>query len=81
MAHELRAASDGIEAQMDAAPDAPDGGAATSTLADILAKLATAVGNLSMDAREASDRLDESRDAYAQVDSRAAAELDRLREV
>ncbi|RMI13322.1 hypothetical protein EBM89_04775 [Cellulomonas triticagri] len=78
MANELRGASDGIDAPMSGAPGAPDGGAATGTLADLLARLVAAADNLSMDAREASDRLDASRDAYAQVDTRAAAALDGL---
>lgn len=75
MASSMRSASDRIERAAGGCPQAPDAGAATSTLAGIMATLLASAGNLSMDALEAADRLDESHAAYAEVDERVATSL------
>lgn len=75
MASEMRSASDELETLAGSAPSAPDAGAATGAVADILGTLLGAAGNLAMDAREAADRLDDSARAYAEVDERVALNL------
>ena len=75
LATRLRGASDDLDGLAGGIPDAPDAGAATSTLTSMLATIVASVGNLSIDAQEAVGRLDASSTTYSAADQWAAFAL------